>query len=241
MNKTLSLLVIGLGTGYLMGLSISPVAAIAIGGLIGGSGIVFAVMKTGDKRPQFEADLLAIVIVGLVIGTILGIYSRTSNFLGVSTISAEAEQWTELGLDRSFVVQRLFANSYPSYHNNFLIPTGELDNEVEKWTKLGISQTLVAEQLFNYLYSQKLSESDDQGAEKLSNAKTDHEDGVLFSAPVSSDECNKFLGMIDKPLALIDELKNSEKYYLKVLAETLLTDTAKLTDIIQLELCVVRN
>lgn len=57
---------------------------------------------------------MAILIFGILVGTSIGVFARSHNWLGWSEdISEEVKTWTDQGLKQSDVAQRLFDAKYP--------------------------------------------------------------------------------------------------------------------------------
>jgi len=84
--QSLSILIIGLGVGWLSGLSISPVIAQVLGALLGiGGGIVVGMRayKTPNSEPtearptSVDAFPAALLVLGIALGAPLGIIART--------------------------------------------------------------------------------------------------------------------------------------------------------------------
>jgi hypothetical protein len=91
--QSLSILILGLGVGWLSGLSISPVIEHVLGALLGlGAGIVAGIRTI--KRPdseQAEHSLFsvstlpaALLVLGIALGAPLGILARTHAIFGVA-------------------------------------------------------------------------------------------------------------------------------------------------------------
>jgi hypothetical protein len=117
-----ALIVTGLGIGWLAGLSASPVVSIVITSVTGSAAAVVAALSglksdTTDKPQPWKIDPmpLGLLILGLIIGSLMGLYLRTHNALSPSalTLSEEITQWTNAGLDKDKVVTRLFDRQYP--------------------------------------------------------------------------------------------------------------------------------
>jgi len=128
--KGLSLLIIGFGIGWLMGLSVAPVvsgilttlltAVMTLVGILSGiEGKRDESSETGqvpNLSPRWAVNPVpvAILILGIFAGSSVGIFARTHNWLGGSEdISKEVKTWTDQGLEQPNVAQRLFDAKYP--------------------------------------------------------------------------------------------------------------------------------
>ena len=119
----LALITIGLGIGWLIGLSISPVVSIVIASVTGSAAAIIATLSGAQDRedksdgershpiPSITPWPLAFLIIGIVIGSIVGMMARNQNWLG-SDLSFEINMWTDMGLEREKVVQTLFEKKY---------------------------------------------------------------------------------------------------------------------------------
>lgn len=129
------LLVCGIGIGWLAGLSVSPVIAQILSSLLGMVAALVAVLcgiewppgRRGDaiadqSPPEPSKSLsrhlaslnalpIAVVIAGLVGGSLLGMTARTHDWFGMDP-AREAEQWTRLGLEKKYVAKILLHNKY---------------------------------------------------------------------------------------------------------------------------------
>lgn len=158
----ISLLLIGLGIGWLTGLSSSPVVNLVIAGVIGlvtafnGSQAVQADKKDESQlpmksyRPNLTYGHLAIVVAGIIVGSSAGVLARTHEWLGAAIFplnstaqSREIDFWVGQNLDKEFVVNRLFSNAYPA---NSVI------SETDEWAMMGLDRTEVAYRLFANTY-----------------------------------------------------------------------------------------
>ena len=126
----LMLLVSGSGIGWLAGLSVSPVIAQIIGAILGVLAAVLAVLSgvkwsadqqddgSGEQVPSkagkhalqkissVSAIPTGILIIGLVIGSMLGMTARTHDWFGFDP-AREIDQWIGFGLDKKEVAQVL--------------------------------------------------------------------------------------------------------------------------------------
>lgn len=113
----------GLGVGWLVGLSQSPVIAAVLAALVAAAGtLVGPVAGRSSETGSLSAVPLAALIVGIAAGASAGLYARSNAWLTTgsdeTSLSAEkAEQlvgrWVRLGLRREDVVQRLFERELP--------------------------------------------------------------------------------------------------------------------------------
>ena len=110
--RTISLLIIGLGVGWLAGLSVSPVATILISGLLGVAiaivGIISISLTYRDDQDKtirsvgFKAaekisiGSLALIVFGIALGVSIGIWVRTHNVLGVISVEKQDNSFTKL-------------------------------------------------------------------------------------------------------------------------------------------------
>lgn len=158
----ISLIITGLGIGWLAGLSVSPVVSIVITSVAGSAAAIIAAMSGLENQSKTEGDSktknihfskispvpIAVLVVGIVAGSIVGIYVRSHNWLGNPSLAKEVEQWTELGLNREEVARRLFENKY-SYRGWM---GADLPAEVQKWTGEGLTNEEVVRRLLESTY-----------------------------------------------------------------------------------------
>jgi len=124
--------VIGLGVGWLAGLSISPVISIIITSVVGVVAAVVSALSgvpdpavggaapTPLNRWKVSPWPLACLLIGLLLGSGFGIWMRSHNSLGVNTwtesasdLTSEIQRWTDAGIITETVVSRLFDRRYP--------------------------------------------------------------------------------------------------------------------------------
>ncbi len=219
--NAISLIVIGFGTGWLVGLSVTPVVSIIITSIVGVAATLLTVIsglkawtpeseesETTDEPQKLNNSLnvtpipIAIFIVGILLGSGLGVFARTHNWLG-SQLFFEVKKWTDIGLDKKEVAQRLLDSEYPTssmYSHSW--SSSDLAAEIKKWTDAGLDKQKVAQQIFNYEYSKRTlsSETSVETPAKSptgSESSTQPKSGVLFGA--ESDECDNLLTFtIDK-------------------------------------------
>lgn len=215
----LSLLLTGLGIGWLVGLSVSPVVSIVITSVAGSAAAIIAAMSGLENQPKAESDSkakkihfskispvpIASLVVGIVAGSIVGIYVRSHNGLGNDpSLAKEVEQWTELGLNREEVTRRLFENKY-SYRGWM---GTDLSAEIEKWTSEGLTNEEVVRRLLESTYPVDYEFS----TNTATSGGVDPNDGVagvLFA--VEATECgNLYKALSRSQEALVKELGKIE-------------------------------
>ena len=123
------LLISGLSVGWLMGLSVSPVIqtiltslltiVIGITSALAGISLVQTQDSNADgtpakRRPRVIFDPLPIMglALGIAMGSALGVYARTNNWLGPKKNSFY-EEWQDTGLTKEEVTRRVFDSLYP--------------------------------------------------------------------------------------------------------------------------------
>jgi len=125
--------VIGCGIGWLIGLSVSEVVSIVITSLTGSAAAVIAVMSGLEKNSSDEGEPdknnkltqwqvnpipLAVLIIGLFLGSSAGVWARNNHVLG-SDVSAEVAKWSQVGLletgviTKTELIRRVFEVQYP--------------------------------------------------------------------------------------------------------------------------------
>lgn len=135
------LVVCGLSLGWLIGLSVSPILEVVVGGTLTLLLSIASALAGVEARAQKEnasaevaadnRDLkstterlfpsryrvsvipMACFVVGLASGAPIGVFVRTNEFLGPNPVSF-AKRWSDLGLSDSEVRRRLFDVLYPS-------------------------------------------------------------------------------------------------------------------------------
>jgi multisubunit Na+/H+ antiporter MnhC subunit len=199
------LIVTGLGIGWLMGLSVSPVVSIVITSLTGSAAAIIATMSGVERKItdtdqseknekiQTRRDVnplpLALLIVGIIVGSGLGIFARSNDLLG-SDISAEMQKWSEIGIPEQEIARRLFEIHVPLTSQLAFTPgqgaalkESDISAEIQKWSKFGILEEEIAHRLFEIhfpLNSQLASTPEQRGASTP--------EGVLFS--ISVEQCD---------------------------------------------------
>lgn len=133
-SDALLLLVVGIGVGWLIGLSVSPVLYIILGSIIalvaGAIGALVGLdLESRDKAESGSDDEhnplrsrknaipinplpLTMLVIGLGIGSCIGIYARTNDLFGPDP-QKFARKWAGTGLDEKKIQQRLFDQLYP--------------------------------------------------------------------------------------------------------------------------------
>ncbi len=129
------LIITGMGIGWLVGLSVSPVVSIVITSVTGSTAAIVAALsglndgendgakaENKAKRLRWEVNPtpIAMLVIGLFLGSIAGIWVRTHDLLSprTSTLTDEIDQWTTAGLEKKDVVNRLFENKYTTSNTN---------------------------------------------------------------------------------------------------------------------------
>ena len=125
------LLATGVGVGWLIGLSVSPVLHIIVGSVIavaaGAVGSLAGLDAKSKGEPDRDQDVpldnrrniqldplpLALLVVGLAIGAPLGIYVRTNDLLGPKP-ERFAQKWSGTELNEDEIQKRLFDTLYPA-------------------------------------------------------------------------------------------------------------------------------
>lgn len=244
-------LIIGLGIGWLIGLSASPVVSIVVSSVTASAAAIIAIVsgvqekeqesEEGDSRlaSGLKSNItpwpLALLIAGIIGGSILGLTVRTHNLLGRTDLAAEIQKWQDAGLvlDNNDI-RRLYELEHPivtSTPTPLPTPlwmgtqvTSEISNtlvaEVLMWENVGIPRQEVAQRLFDIKYS--LDNEDTLAPSTLkangehsasSTVKSDDAEGranrgVLF-ASVPPAECDR-LGAFGPVETLRTEMKKSE-------------------------------
>jgi len=123
--NSMSLIIIGLGIGWLAGLSVTPVIVSIIVALFGVIAPLIAILVGVTPKNEQRINLLpiALLIVGLALGSILGIFTRTHNLLGI-TASASHDV-------PSSVSTVLFGGEHDECERLLTYDNNELPKEVE--------------------------------------------------------------------------------------------------------------
>ncbi|MEZ4618057.1 MAG: hypothetical protein R2867_21450 [Caldilineaceae bacterium] len=138
--------VIGFGIGWLVGLSVSPVTNIVVSSLTSLVAAI-ALVRSGKKQPESSANTggtepvntahqpnawpIATLVIGIFIGSTIGLLVRTHNLLSPSgplppqtlSLQEEIQQWVDLGMEQDEVVQGYFQNRVNQKPSTTPIPT----------------------------------------------------------------------------------------------------------------------
>lgn len=244
-------LLIGLGIGWLIGLSVSPVVSIVVSSVTASAAAIIAVaggVKENEQGASEEGSglvsnlnsnitpwPLTCLIIGVVLGSILGLRARTNDWLGRTDLKAEIQKWEEVGLTlEASDIRRLYEFEHPAATSTpASLPTplwmgtqvtSEISNtllaEVMMWENVGLPKQDVAQRLFDIKYSlnggdnaaPSSVETDVQPAAPSSVETQATEDkanrSVLF-ASVPPEECDR-LGALGPDETLRTEMKKSE-------------------------------
>jgi hypothetical protein len=119
------LIVAGLGLGWLMGLSASPVLNTVVTAVVAGIlGVVAALagIPLKDSLPggvpakldptRINTWPVAFLMLALTVGSCLGIVARTHDWFSPG-ITSIVQSWKDAGLDEKAVTARVFENRYP--------------------------------------------------------------------------------------------------------------------------------
>jgi hypothetical protein len=121
----------GLGIGWLIGLSLSPVLHIVVSSIVAAVVAVTAAIagltsqngesdssnreegiRTHRRKVTVSPVPMALLVVGIAAGACCGIYARTHDWFGVDP-SAIFHKWQGAGLNEQELKRRLFDNLYP--------------------------------------------------------------------------------------------------------------------------------
>jgi hypothetical protein len=219
----ISLIFTGLGIGWLIGLSISPVVSIVITSITGSAAAIVAAMSGLEQRPpannkdddnddkntqihprRWRASPIPIawLIVGIVAGSAIGIYVRNQDLLGGSDLTIEIKRWTDIGLNEEEVARRLFESRY-SYRG---WSGTDLSGEVEKWLNAGLTnKEEVARRLFESTYPLGAAPAVNTGETKEAKPTST----VLFT--VSTTQCDTlYKALARSNEKLVEELGRME-------------------------------
>lgn len=115
MNRFASVAFCGIAIGWLMGLSASPVVESVIAALLAVL-VGYLTLKSGEEtRPLslHKVNLLFGALLGVVAGSVLGVYARTHDWLGYDTRAAEANFWSlHTGLPEQAIYQKMLEHQY---------------------------------------------------------------------------------------------------------------------------------
>lgn len=252
----------GFGIGWLIGLSVSPVVSIVITSITGAAAAVVAALSglhdqytdgNVSERPSAQPLRwtvnplpLALLMLGTVIGTLLGIPARNYNWLG-SDLSAELQKWSAAGLDQKEVARRLFEIQYPytPYVRSKSLLHADLPAEYNAW--LNATQALTnstSMPLYDELTKRML---------ELEYPTTIKSGALISTAPPTSNAVKANYGSFlstgtsgaDRTSSDCIDLKGKQGAALKtelrstqwVTLTAIITDEAKLEEIVQKVLC----
>lgn len=243
--KLISLLIVGLGIGWLIGLSVSPVVSIVLTSVVGSAAAIAAVLSGIDDRSATAGNEsgrsqrtygvnplpLAVLIVGVVVGSVIGISARNRHWLG-SDLSAEVSKWTRLGFPPETVERLILSSQYPNSRlalSDFEV----LSEEVAYWTDLGIPEQVVVQRLFQHVYP-------DDGATVQSAQTLNSNTGtVLFG--ISASECTQLIAATSSARSGEDQqlralMQGSSDIQVRQLSE-IVTDADALVQVVEEVLC----
>lgn len=117
--STTCLFLIGAGVGWLVGLSVSPVVGVILASVMGTVGTLVAALSglhVEGEAPRYHVSPvpIAILLAGIIIGSLVGLRARNANWLGW-TPQQETAYWRAAGLDMSQneILRRLFEREHP--------------------------------------------------------------------------------------------------------------------------------
>jgi hypothetical protein len=124
LRSSVPILVAGVGIGILSGLSASPVIQVVIAAIIAAACGVIAALAGLARREDGQTDVpvlrrvktvpMMVLTIGVVVGALIGVRARTSNWLGNGT-AEEVRKWEKTGLPEAERYRRLFDHEYPPY------------------------------------------------------------------------------------------------------------------------------
>jgi hypothetical protein len=129
-RNDLYIIIAGVGIGWLIGLSVSPVVSIVITSVTGSVAAIVAALsgvrletdgtenaENQTRRPRWKVNAapVAMLAIGLIAGSTAGIVFRTYDWLSprTLTVSEEVAQWTSAGLQPEVVAKRLLESKNP--------------------------------------------------------------------------------------------------------------------------------
>ena len=242
-----ALVVTGFGIGWLAGLSVSPVVSIVITSVTGVAAAVVTALsglkedpadpKAKERRrlPQIEVWPLAVLLVGMLIGSTLGILARNNHLFG-SDITSEIQKWAAADIPKEAVVDRLFGATalYSPYTQPY---TQTLQLEITRWTSLGIPK----EQVVNRLFEQYFATTPSPSSTAAVSPRLDERLGTYLFAS-NATECVSLLAAVNMASAmgdnelLITALRNSTITQLQTLPD-LVADPEILKLMVEQVLC----
>lgn len=268
MNTGLGFVIIGLGIGWLMGLSVSPVVAMVIESLIGlavaiiailngvevslENRIVKAIVKQEESKvansPHGRLNIspwpLAVLIIGILGGSVIGIWARNDNWLG-SELSRELDTWTDAELNRAEVARRLFEIRYPytPYVQSESLLHSNFSGEFTKWISATntitnpIALSFLDEMMKRMIDLEYSPTTLSKPINSVSTTDTKLQGGTVLYAQLLENGCN-LLGNYwdDKPLSTDEVLIFEDKVRRAEFTELLKveTDPEKLRQILRI-------
>lgn len=241
-----SLIIVGLGIGWLIGLSVSPVISIVLTSLIASAGTVVAALSgltysstdledTEPKVQRWQVNPLplATLMLGILVGSIFGLLVRNYQLLGTS-LSGEINKWTKLGVPKEQIVYGLLETSYPriGFSTSY---TNTLTAEVNYWTNLGLSKDEVVRRIFDQQYH--------LGLPSVTSIQADNTRLGSYLFAIDADECQNLIAGIARAKELndeqqlVNELVSSPHRGLQQLP-TIIVDVSILFDIVEKVICV---
>jgi hypothetical protein len=227
-----ALVVTGFGIGWLAGLSVSPVVSIVITSVTGVAAAVVTALsglkedpadpKVKERRrlPQIEVWPLAILLVGMLIGSTLGILARNNHFFG-SDVTSEIQKWAAADVPKEAVIDRLFGATalYSPYTQPY---TRTLQLEITRWTSLGIPKEQVVNRMFEQYFATKPSPSTTAAVPP----RLDERLGTYLFASTAT-ECVSLLAAMKMASAM-----NDDELLIKALRNSTITQLQTLPDLV---------
>src|SRR5437868_6089769 len=122
----LALLISGLSLGWLVGLSVSPVMHLIVGGVltlvtaaVGASESLRSLQMRGEQnassspRQTYSAVPLALVLIGIAVGSSVGLFARSNDWFA-PTVERFSRRWNNTGFGGPYLAQRLFQELHPA-------------------------------------------------------------------------------------------------------------------------------
>lgn len=233
----------GVGIGWLIGLSVSPVVSIVVTSVIGSAAAIVAVLgglqhdqkttATVSNHPlttgKISALPLTILVIGISIGAIFGILGRNQHWFG-SPISSEIKMWSDQGIAKDEVFSRIFDRQYPDLS---IIPVpANLTDTISVWTNAGIANEDVATGLFEFTYKQQIQRQENAPA----STEQSQQGSILFG--ISGSECNSLSAALAKSDEdVISAFESSTQASLRNLP-SIIDEPTTLREIIERVLCI---
>jgi hypothetical protein len=126
-----SILIGGLGLGWIMGLSVSPVVQTVIAALIAFAVAVATALvgirsapQSPPNNPIITPAPFGLLMVGIAIGCTLGVWIRTHDSLGPN-LTDRVAQWKSTSYADSLIARRIFNRTYPPLASDGSVPKGD--------------------------------------------------------------------------------------------------------------------